>query len=206
MNPTTVFCPPLACPARGQIGQGNMRIHSQQEKRCRCTECRRPFTTTKGPAWSRLRTSAATVTRVGTLRAPGGPLQAMGVACGVAERTVAEWWQRAGVQGQALQEPVVEPPRDLGQGQADESRVKQQGGGVWLALARMVSTRLWLARSAHRVTGHGSGGGSSACAPVPSSARSWAVPMACAPPSARCTRPCAIRSGREPPGLTRGGF
>ncbi len=29
MDPTTVFCPNLACPARGQTGQGNIGIHSR---------------------------------------------------------------------------------------------------------------------------------------------------------------------------------
>jgi hypothetical protein len=46
----------------------------------------------------------------------------------------------------------VERPRDLGQVQVDEIRVKTQGGIVWMALAMMVKTRLWLAGevSAHR--------------------------------------------------------
>jgi len=52
---------------------------------------------------------------------------------------------RGGGQGQAVQEHLVEQPRDLGQGQADEIRVKKQGGIVWMALAMMVRTRLWLA-------------------------------------------------------------
>ena len=39
----------------------------------------------------------------------------------------------------------MEQPRDLGQVQADEIRVKKQGGIVWMALAMMVKTRLWLA-------------------------------------------------------------
>ncbi|HYN25455.1 MAG TPA: DDE-type integrase/transposase/recombinase [Pyrinomonadaceae bacterium] len=43
-----------------------------------------------------------------------------------------------------MQEHLVEHPRDLGQVQADEIRVKKQGGIVWMALAIMVSTRLWL--------------------------------------------------------------
>jgi len=43
-----------------------------------------------------------------------------------------------------VQEHLVEPPRDLGQGQADASRVKKPGGMVWMALAMMVRTRLWL--------------------------------------------------------------
>jgi len=39
---------------------------------------------------------------------------------------------------------LVEQPRDLGQVQADERRVKKQSGIVWMALAMMVKTRLWL--------------------------------------------------------------
>jgi hypothetical protein len=39
---------------------------------------------------------------------------------------------------------LVQTPRDLGQVQADEIRVKKQGGIVWMALAMMVKTRLWL--------------------------------------------------------------
>jgi IS1 family transposase len=34
--------------------------------------------------------------------------------------------------------------QDLGQVQADEIRIKKQGGIVWMALAMMVKTRLWL--------------------------------------------------------------
>jgi hypothetical protein len=67
------------------------------------------------------------------------------VAFGYDERTVAGWLARAGRQGQAIQEHLVEQPRDLGYVQADEMRVKTQGGIVWMALAMMVKTRLWLA-------------------------------------------------------------
>lgn len=63
---------------------------------------------------------------------------------GYDERTVAAWEARAGRQGQAVQEQLVEQPRDLGHVQADEIRVKTQGGIVWMALAMMVKTRLWL--------------------------------------------------------------
>jgi len=145
MDPATTFCPNLACPARGQTGQGNIGIHSGKAKRFICSECRKTFTTTKGTAFYRLRTSSETVTRVVTLMAHGCPLQAIVVAFGVDERTVADWLQRAGIQGQAVQEHRVEQPRALGQVQADAIRVKKQGGIVWMALAMMVSTRLWLA-------------------------------------------------------------
>src|SRR5205823_13388207 len=69
--------------------------------------------------------------------------QAIVVAFGYDERTVAGWVARGGAQGQAVQEHLVEQPRDLGQVQADEIRVKKQGAIVWLALAMMVGTRLW---------------------------------------------------------------
>src|SRR3989440_9226043 len=144
MDPTTTFCPNLTCPARGQTGQGNIGIHSCKDKRFLCTACQKTFSATKGTAFYRLRTSAATVSLVVTLLAHGCPLQAIVVAFGYDERTVADWWARSGRQGQAVQEHLVEQPRDLGQVQADEIRVKKQGGIVWMALAMMVKTRLWL--------------------------------------------------------------
>jgi transposase-like protein len=152
MDPTTVFCPNLACPARGQAGRRNIRIHARQDRRFLCTECHKTFTATKGTAFYRLRTSTETVTLVVTLMAHGCPLQAIVVAFGLDERTVASWLGRAGGQGQAVQQHLVEQPHDLGEVQADEIRVKKQGGIVWMALALMVSTRLWLAGevSAHR--------------------------------------------------------
>src|SRR5919108_1099272 len=144
MDPTTTFCPNMACPARGQTGQGNIGIHSCKDKRFICTECHKTFSATKGTAFYRLRTSAETVVLLVTLLAHGCPLQAIVAAFGFDERTVAAWWARSGRQGQAVQEYLVEQPRDLGQVQADELRVKKQGGIVWMALAMMVQTRLWL--------------------------------------------------------------
>src|SRR2546427_9805760 len=143
MDPTTTCCPNMACPARGQTGQGNIGIHSCKDKRFLCTECHKPFSATKGTAFPRLRTSAETVSLVVTLLAHGCPLQAIVVAFGYDERTVAGWVARAGDQGQAVQGHLVGQPRDLGQGQADEIRVKKQGGSAWRALAMMVTTRLW---------------------------------------------------------------
>ena len=150
MDPATVFCPHRACLARGQTGQGNMRIHSRKDRRFMCTECHQTCSATKGTAFYRLRTSAETVSLVLTLMAHGCPLQAIVVAFGYDERTVAAWLGRAGVQGQAVQAHLVEPPRDLGQVQADEIRVKKHGGLVWMALAIMVKTRLWLAGEVSR--------------------------------------------------------
>ena len=88
MNPSTVFCPNLACPARGQTGQGNIGMHSRKDKRLICTECRKTFTATKGTVFYRLRTAAALVALVVTLLAHGCPWQAIVAAFGFDERTV----------------------------------------------------------------------------------------------------------------------
>ena len=102
MDPATIFCPNLACPARGQRGQGNVHIHSRKEQRFLCTTCCQTFTITKGTALYRLRTSSEMVSLVVTLLAHGCPLQAIVVAFGFDERTVASWGARAGIQGQAV--------------------------------------------------------------------------------------------------------
>ncbi len=152
MDSQTAFCPNEACPAKGQTGQGNIRIHSQQQHRYRCLECGKTFTATTGTPFYRLHHSAALLVQVVTLLAHGCPVQAIVVAFDLDERTVADWQQRAAAQCQQVHEQLVEQPRDLGEVQADELRVKRQGGIVWVACALMTSTRLWLGGtvSAHR--------------------------------------------------------
>lgn len=144
MDPTAVSCPNFDCHARGQIGQGNIGIHSQKEQRLICKECRKTFSATKGTVFYRLHTAAETVVTVVTLLAHGCPVQAIVAAFGLDERTVADWWSRSGRQSQAVHESLVEQPRNLGQVQADEIRVKKQGAIVWMAMAMRVKTRLWL--------------------------------------------------------------
>jgi len=153
MNPQDIFCPNIDCPARGQIGKGNISIHSQKEKRYLCNECESTFTTTKGTIFYRLRTDSQIVVQVITLLAYGCPNQAIVQAFGLDERTVQDWWQRAGKHCQGIHEEKVERVQmDLQQVQADEIKVKTFLGTVWMALAIMVSTRLWLggAISPHR--------------------------------------------------------
>jgi transposase-like protein len=144
MDPTTACCPHWHCHARGHSGQGTIGIHSRKEQRFICHACHKTFSATKGTAFYRLRTAAEPVVLVVPLLAPGCPVQALVAAVGFDERTVADWWARSGRQGQAVHESLVEQPRDLGQVQADELRVKKQGGLVWRALAMMVKSRLWL--------------------------------------------------------------
>ena len=144
MDPTSVFCPNRHCYARGQTGMGNIGVHSRKEQRFICHACHKTFSATTGTIFYRLRTATETVVIVVTLLAHGCPVQAIVAAFGLDERTIADWWTRSGRQGQAVHEYLVEQPRDLGQVQADELRVKKQGGIVWMAMAMMVKTRLWL--------------------------------------------------------------
>jgi transposase-like protein len=144
VDPRTVFCPNSACPASGRVGAGNIGIHSQKERRYFCRECGQTFAETKGTAFYRLRTACDLVVLVVTLLAYGCPVQAIVAAFGLDECTVYDWQARAGQQCQQVHEHLVQQPRDLGQVQADELRVKKQGGVVWMASALQVSTRLWL--------------------------------------------------------------
>ena len=81
-----------------------------------------------------------------TLLAYGCPLQAIVHAFGLDERTVASWRDRAGQHCQRLHQTLIEQEAlDLVHVQADEIRVKGRQMTVWMGLAMMVSTRLWLA-------------------------------------------------------------
>jgi IS1 family transposase len=92
-----------------------------------------------------LRTSTDLVVIVVTLLAFGCPVQAIVQAYGLDERTVASWRDRAGKQCQRVHLAIVEQGQlDLIHVQADEIRVKARGMVVWMGLAMMVSTRLWL--------------------------------------------------------------
>jgi transposase-like protein len=144
MDPQTVFCHNLDCPARGQMGKGNIGIHSQKDRRYICYVCNTTFVESKGTAFYRLRKSKELVVIVVTLLAHGCPVQAIVVAFGLDERTVLSWNERSGQHCEQVHQHLVEQPRELGQVQGDEIRVKVQGGIVWMAMALQVSTRLWL--------------------------------------------------------------
>ena len=144
MDPQTVFCHNSACPASGQVGKGNISVHSQKEGRYICKVCGKTFAEAKRTVFYRLRTAKDVVVLVVTLLAYGCPLQAICIAFGLDERTVLDWQARAGQHCQRVHEHLVERPRDLGQVQADEIRVKMQGGILWMAMAIQVQTRLWL--------------------------------------------------------------
>jgi transposase-like protein len=145
MNPQELFCPNMDCPARGQIGKGNIHVHSQKEKRWICAVCERTFTTSKGTIFYRLRSDPVIVMYVIVLLANGCPLQALVKAFGLDERTVSDWHARAGKHCQEVHAHFVEnSQQDLQQVQADEIKVKIQKGIYWMAMAMAVPTRLWL--------------------------------------------------------------
>ena len=93
-----------------------------------------------------LRKPTELIVMVVTLLAYGCPVQAIVQAFGLDERTVANWRDRAGAQCERVHQAIVEQGKlDLGHVQADEIRVKGSGKIVWMGLALMVSTRLFLA-------------------------------------------------------------
>jgi transposase-like protein len=145
MNSAELFCPNITCPARGAVGKGNIGVHSEKTKRYICHVCEQTFSASKGTLFYRLRTDPQTVLLVIALLVYGCPIQAIVQAFGFDERTVRSWWQRAGHHCQAFHERLVEDHQlDLGQVQADEIKAKTQRGPIWVAMAMMVSTRLWL--------------------------------------------------------------
>lgn len=143
MDPQSVFCPNWECPARGQLGRGNIGIQSQQERRYCCSLCQQTFSERVGTPFYRRRTAPELITLVLTLIAHGCPPLAIEAAFGVQARTVREWIAAAGQHGQQLHQHRV-LPQELGQVQADELRVKLQGQIVWLGMVLAVPSRLWL--------------------------------------------------------------
>ena len=98
MSSTQLFCLNIECPARGQVGKKNIGVHDQKKKkRYICHVCERTFSASKGTLFYRLRTEPKTVLLVIALLVYGCPAQAIVQAFGIDERTVRNWWQRAGV-------------------------------------------------------------------------------------------------------------
>jgi transposase-like protein len=146
MDPQQQFCHNMACPARGQRGQGNIRVHSRAERRYICLRCRHTFAATRGTTYYRLHKAKDVMTVVLTLLCHGCPPQAIVAAFGLDERTVAAWLARAGQHTQQVhQHRVQQAGVDLQHVQADELWVKLVGQRVWLALALAAPSRLWLA-------------------------------------------------------------
>lgn len=150
MDVAEQFCPNAHCPSLGLIGQGNLSLHSKSEGRLRCKTCRKTFAVTTLTPFYGLKTDLGLVTTILTLLAFGCPTQAIVKAYGFDERTVAAWLDRAGSHSHKVHQTlVVKGQLDLGQVQADEIYVKGVGFRAWMAMALLVSTRLWLGGVVH---------------------------------------------------------
>ena len=146
MDASKQFCPYLECMSRGQIEQGNIVIHQNNRPRYKCKTCGKTFSARAGTAFEGIRKSEDDFVKVTTLLAYGTPTQAIVHAFQLDERTVANWRERAGIHCEAIHKEKIERGiLDLIHVQADEIWVKMKGTVIWVALAIMVSTRLWIA-------------------------------------------------------------
>jgi transposase-like protein len=144
MDPQTQFCHYLHCTARGQLGLGNISVHSRKDRRYRCSTCGRTFAATRDTPFYRLKKSADLVALVVTLLCHGCPVRAIVAAFGLDERTFADWRDRAGRHGQQFHEHrVLRGQVELGHVQADELYVKAVARRPRMAMAMAVPSRLW---------------------------------------------------------------
>jgi transposase-like protein len=144
MRSPNIFCPNIDCPARGQTGQGNIRSHGKTRPRFKCLLCGKTFSPRAGTPFFRRRTGEAIITQLVTLVGHGCPIPAIEAAFGYQAQTVREWVDAAGAHCEQVHAEQVVRPRDLSHVQADEIRLKTQAGVLWMAMALMVTTRLWL--------------------------------------------------------------
>src|SRR5216110_1626236 len=136
MDASKQFCPNQECPSRGQIGQGNIVSHGCERPRYKCKTCEKTFSARAGTALERIHRSEEDFLKVTTLLAYVTPTQAIVHAFEIDERTVAKWRERAGIHCEAVHKEKIERRMlDLIHVQADV---------IWVALAIMVSTRLWI--------------------------------------------------------------
>ena len=112
--------------------------------RYRCTVCGQTFSDRAGTPFFRRRTDETTITCVVTLVGHGCPIPAIEAAFGFQAQTVREWVDGSGAHCERVHHAQVVQSRDLMQVQADEIRLKTQAGVLWMAMALMVTTRLWL--------------------------------------------------------------
>ena len=121
MNSKFQFCPNVQCTTIGQIGLGNIVIHSAKEERYRCKACGKTFSETKGTAFYRLRTDANIVSCMISLMQHGCPPQAIVATYGFDERTVYSWFARGGKHAQEVHENIIEKNNiDVNHLQVDE--------------------------------------------------------------------------------------
>jgi transposase-like protein/IS1 family transposase len=140
-----LFCPNSDCSARGKVGAGNLVSHGKERERYKCKICKKTFSGSQGTMFEGLRKPEELIVIVVTLLAYGCPAQAIVHALHLDERTVARWQKRAGAHCHKVHcDQVGQAKLDLQHVQADEIRGKGCKMVPWIAMALMVSTRLWL--------------------------------------------------------------
>ena len=136
------------CHARADpsgLGKGTITVHRRKEARSRCTVCATTFSARRGTMVYRKKTPVDILVPVVTLLAHGCPVSAMVAAFGLQAETVRTWAAESGVHcAQGHRHPVLGACLSLLHVQADEMRARMQKGMVWMAMALMVSARLWL--------------------------------------------------------------
>jgi transposase-like protein len=104
------------------------------------------FNKKRGTAMEGIRKHEELFVMVISLLSWGCPIQAIVHTFHLDERTVAHWQQHAGLHCEKVHRDQIEQGSlDLKHVQADEIRVKVRGTVMWMALAMMISTRLWIA-------------------------------------------------------------
>jgi transposase-like protein len=145
MDTSKPWCPNEMCCARGKRGEGTITIHDRKRQRDRWKIWKQTCSARRGTMLDGRRKPTELIVIVVTFVAYGCPIQAIVQACGLDERTVADWRDRAGNHCKQVHEAIVQQGQlDLIHVQADEIRVKGRQMIAWMGLAMMVSTRLWL--------------------------------------------------------------
>jgi transposase-like protein len=139
------FCLNDACPSRGKVGQGNIVIHDSSRGRYRCNICKKTFNKRRGTALEGIRKPDDLFVTVISLLSQGCPTQAIVYTYELDERTVADWQRRAGLHCEKVHKDKIEQGNlDPKQAQIDEIRVKAREMVIWMGLAIMTPTRLWM--------------------------------------------------------------
>ena len=87
------------------MGGGNIGIHNRSENRYCCHVCHKAFSAPHGTALYRVKHEADVFIKVSTLLAC--PVQAVGKAFNLDERTVTNWLQRSGAHCQQVHEAII---------------------------------------------------------------------------------------------------
>jgi hypothetical protein len=146
MDTSQECCLNEACLSRGKIGQGNIVVHDSRRGRLKCKICKKTFNKRRGTALEGIRKPEELFVTVISLISWGCPIQAIVHTYDLDERTVADWQQRAGWHCEKVHQDQIEQGKlDPKQAQADEMRIKARGAILWMAMAMVVPTRLWVA-------------------------------------------------------------